>query len=156
MAGHTENSVVIDAPREFVFDLTNNLHLWEEMFTEYETVEVLEEKPDYFRFRLTLRPDEDGRRISWISERRLFRDQWRIEAHRLEPLRPFSRMDIEWSYEAAAESTEMRWQQDFTVVAEAPFTEADAIAHINGNSREQMAHIKAFVEKRWAEQRAAR
>lgn len=151
MAGQTENSIVIDAPVEFVFDLTNNLRIWTEMFTEYEKVEVLEEKPNWYLFRLTLKPDEDGRQMSWISQRRLIPDEHRIEAERVEPLKPFSKMHIRWFYEPDPAGTRMRWTQEFTVVPEAPFTEQDAEHHINGNSREQMAHIKEYVEKRWAE-----
>lgn len=149
MSGHTEAEVVIDAPRDFVFDRTNDLSIWPDMFTEYESVDLLEHDGDTFLFRLTTKPDEEGHKWSWISRRRMIRDEWRIEAHRVEPLRPFSEMRIRWWYEDLDGVTRMRWVQDFTVHPEAPFSDADAVRHISENTPIQMAAIKRYLEDAW-------
>ena len=150
MAGHTENSIIIRAPRAFVFDRTNDLASWPVLFTEYASVDILRHEENYFVFRLTTKPDEGGRSWSWISWRRLYRDEWRIEAARIEPLIPFSSMAIRWFYDAQVKSTLMRWEQDFTVAQAAPFSESDAVAYINQNSAIQMAAIKECLEQEWA------
>lgn len=149
MAGRTATEIEIAAPPDFVFDLTNDLSRWTEMFTEYESVEILEQGPRHYTFRLTTKPDEEGRSHSWISRRDLFPEESRIEARRLEPLKPFDSMHIQWWYEPAGEGTRMRWQQEFTVADGAGFSERDAEDYITGNSEEQMKSIKRFVEDAW-------
>ena len=154
MAGHTRAEVEIAAPREFVYGRTNDLDRWTEMFTEYETVEVLERGPRHFVFRLTTKPDEEGKVYSWVSRRDLYPEEWRIHAYRVEAAFPFARMDIHWSYEEHDGATLMRWEQDFDVSPEAPFSERDAEEHITAGSSEQMAAIRAYIENAWNDQRA--
>ena len=149
MAGHTEAEVVIDAPREFVFERTNDLSIWPQMFTEYESVDVLERGENSFVFRLTTKPDEEGEVSSWVSQRRLFPADWRIEAARIEPRQPFSEMQIRWYYDDMDGMTRMRWEQDFTVAPGAPFSEDDAVRYITENSKVQMAAIKEYLESAW-------
>jgi len=156
MSGHTQAEIVIDAPRSFVYDRTNDLSIWPEMFTEYSAVEVLERDDDGFLFRLTTKPDEDGKVYSWISRRRLIPDEWRIEAHRVEPLRPFSDMQIRWGYDEVGSGTRLRWEQEFTVHPEAPFDEAAAERYISAGSRVQMAAIKEYLEGAWRRAQASR
>ena len=155
MSGHTRAEIVIDAPRAFVFERTNDLSIWTEMFTEYAAVDVLEHDDTGYLFRLTTKPDEDGKVYSWISRRRLIPDEWRIEAHRVEPLRPFSDMQIRWAYDEAGSGTRLRWEQDFSVHPEAPFDEAAAERYIGQNSVVQMAAIKRYLEEAWQRAQAS-
>src|SRR4028118_1935080 len=69
--GHTDNSILIDADIDHVWAMTNDLRSWPDLFTEYASVEVLDSTDTYFRFRLTMHPDEQGRTWSWVSERTL-------------------------------------------------------------------------------------
>src|SRR3954454_21357896 len=69
--GHTDNSVFIDADIDHVWHMTNDLPTWPDLFTENSEVEGLEQSGSTFRFRLTRRPDENGRVWSWVSERTL-------------------------------------------------------------------------------------
>ena len=69
MAAHTENEVVINAPLELVWSVTNDLPAWPNLFTEYAAVEILERDGDSVLFRLTLHPDEEGKVWSWTSRR---------------------------------------------------------------------------------------
>jgi aromatase len=147
VAGHTESSIRIDAPRDFVFRVTNDLGQWPAMFTEYATVEIEEEGERHFVFRLTTKPDKEGKVYSWVSRRDLHPDEFRIEARRIEPLFPFASMDIRWWYDEDGDGTVMRWQQDFTVAPGAGFSEQDAEAYITASSHEQMTAIRAYVEE---------
>ena len=42
MAGHTDNSIVINAPLQLVWDMTNDVESWPWLFTEYDSVAILE------------------------------------------------------------------------------------------------------------------
>ena len=63
--GHTVNSIVINAPYELVFDISNKIERWTELFgKEYAKADVMERKGNEITFRLT---DEDSK--SWVSKR---------------------------------------------------------------------------------------
>jgi aromatase len=144
--GHTDNSIVIDAPLDLVWQLTNDLGNWPDLFTEYASVDILESRDDsYFLFRLAMHPDADGTVWSWVSERTLDPVAHRVTARRVEP-GPFEFMDIEWTYRPAAGGTTMRWVQDFRMRPTAPVDTATMTRRIDANSKIQMAIIAQKVE----------
>ena len=58
--GHTDNSIVIDAPLDLVWQMTNDLGNWPNLFTEYASVDILENRDNsYFLFRLAMHPDAE-------------------------------------------------------------------------------------------------
>ena len=71
MAGNTDNTIVIDAPLDEVWDAMNDVERWPELFSEYAAVEILVRDGDTTRFRLTTHPDAEhgGQVWSWVSER---------------------------------------------------------------------------------------
>jgi aromatase len=144
--GHTDNSIVIDAPLDLVWSMTNNLDEWPNLFTEYASVEILENRDDnYFLFRLSMHPDADGTVWSWVSERTLDPVARSVSARRVEP-GPFEFMDIGWTYRSVDGGTEMRWVQDFRMRPTAPVDTATMTTRINANSRIQMATIAEKVQ----------
>lgn len=143
--GHTENEIVIAADLDLVWEMTNDLQRWPQLFTEYAACEVLDHTGNTYRFRLTMHPDDNGKVWSWVSERTLDADARRVTARRVEP-GPFEFMDIEWTYEPTAEGTRMRWVQDFAMRPQAPVDTAGMTARINANSPIQMANIAKHVE----------
>lgn len=149
-AGHTENAVVIAADLDLVWRVTNDLPQWPDLFSEYASVEILEQTEDTFLFRLTMHPDANGTVWSWVSERTLDAAAHRVSAHRVET-GPFEFMDIEWTYAPVEGGTEMRWVQDFRMRPQAPVDTPTMTTRINANSKVQMALIKAKVEARAAE-----
>lgn len=155
MAGHTENSITIDAPIELVWAATNDVRSWPELFSEYASVEVLEEHGGTVRFRLTMHPDEAGRVWSWVSERTAEPAARTVNARRVET-GPFEYMHIRWHYAESGSATEMRWVQDFHMRPEAPLDDAGMTARINSNSVTQMRLIKDELERRVAAGRAYR
>jgi quercetin dioxygenase-like cupin family protein/ribosome-associated toxin RatA of RatAB toxin-antitoxin module len=148
MAAYTENDVIIDAPIGFVWAITNDVRGWPDLFTEYSSVEVLDEGEDRVRFRLSMHPDADGTVWSWVSERTWNRDKWLVRAHRVET-GPFEYMHILWRYEELApDRTRMLWRQDFAMKPEAPIDDAGMRDRLNRNTTIQMAAIKERVEAR--------
>jgi aromatase len=146
MAAHTSNSVWIDAPPDLVWDITNDLPGWPELFTEYASVEILEHAGYTIRFRLTMHPDEQGRVWSWVSERTLDRDRRAVRAHRVET-GPFEFMDIRWTYAQEEGGTRMSWYQHFQMRPTAPVDDAGMAERINTNSRIQLDVIKEKIER---------
>ncbi len=147
MSGRTEASVVIDAPMDLVWDMTNDVESWTELFTEYAEARILERDGDTVRFRLALHPDADGKVWSWVSERTPDRASRTVRARRIET-GPFEFMNIFWEYTPAdGGGVRMRWVQEFHVKDEMPFDDEAMAAHIARNTAEQMPHIKDRVEK---------
>ncbi len=146
MAGHTENSITIDAPFDIVWEMTNNLENWPNLFSEYASVEVLSREGDTTTFRLTMHPDDNGKVWSWVSERTPDRAARTVRARRVET-GPFAHMDILWEYAELPGGVHMRWTQDFAMKPDAPVDDAWMTDNINRNSRTQMALIRDRIEQ---------
>jgi aromatase len=146
MAVRTDNSILIHAPLETVWDLTNNVETWPQLFTEYAEAKILERKGNTVVFRLSMHPDENGKIWSWVSERTTDPLTHVVKAQRVET-GPFEFMNIEWYYEPAEGGTRMRWVQEFAMKPNAPANDAQMEVYINDNTRKQMSIIKEKVEK---------
>jgi aromatase len=158
MAGHTDNAIVINAPMELVWDMTNDVASWPQLFSEYAAAEILGRSDDTVTFRLTMHPDEEGQVWSWVSERTPDPEKREVRAHRIET-GPFEYMNIYWGYSEVADGVSMRWVQDFHMKPQAPADDDTMTAHLNRNTEIQMGRIKRLVEEAAAEQagqRAAR
>lgn len=141
--GHTCNSIIINAPYEKVFDISNDIPRWTELFgAEYQKAEVLEKKDNKITFRLT---DEDGK--SWVSWRLLFKDKYFAYAQRHEPLFPFKYMKIIWLYTPKPEGTEMAWIQHFEMDDKAKFNDEQVQGFINEGSQANLKIFKTIIEK---------
>ncbi|WP_017537060.1 SRPBCC family protein [Nocardiopsis halophila] len=149
MPAQTDNRIVIDAPLDLVWEMTNDVESWPGLFTEYADAKVLERRGDTMVIRLTLHPDPDGTAWSWVSERTPDRDSLTVRAHRVET-GPFEFMNLVWTYREVEGGVEMRWRQEFTMKPTAPFDDAAMTERLNRVGREQMAVIKSRIEERAA------
>ncbi len=148
MIGHTDNAIEVDAPIGFVWAQTNDVTTWPDLFSEYASVDVIDEEPNAVTFRLTMHPDGEGRVWSWVSARTWDEEARVVRARRVET-GPFEFMNITWTYEELApDRTRMRWVQDFQMKPDAPVDTARMTEIINDNSKVQMGLIKEKVEKR--------
>lgn len=141
--GHTRNSIIINAPYSLVFDVSNTIERWTELFgKEYAKADVLERRGNEITFRLT---DEDGK--SWVSKRWLHKDQWFAVASRHDPMFPFEYMKIVWFYVQKPDGVEMIWIQDFKMDPKfTKFTEEQIEGFINEHSRHNMKIFKTVIE----------
>ncbi|MEU0152893.1 SRPBCC family protein [Micromonospora fulviviridis] len=144
--GHTENAVDIAAPLPLVWEITNDVARWTELFTEYAVVEILHREGDTVRFRLTMHPDENGTSWSWVSERTADPAAREVYARRVET-GPFEYMRIHWRYDEIPGGTRMTWVQDFAMKSTAPVDNAGMTERINTNSKVQLAVIKERIER---------
>ena len=148
MAAHTDNTVEIDAPRDYVWERMMDIESWPDLFTEYAKAEVIEEDGNHVKFRLTTHPDPeyDNQVWSWVSEREADPDSYTSKSRRIET-GPFEFMDIAWSFEETeGGGTLMRWVQDFSMKPSAPADDETAQEYMNKNTRVQMAAIKEKLE----------
>ncbi|MBV6696722.1 SRPBCC family protein [Kitasatospora aureofaciens] len=143
--GHTESSTVVAAPFDLVWEMTNDVAGWPQLFTEYADAEILEQQGDTVRFRLTMHPDDQGVVRSWVSERTSDRTTRSVRARRVET-GPFEYMNIFWDYREIPEGVLMRWVQDFHVRAELPFGDEEMAAHLKANTVVQMQAVKERIE----------
>lgn len=148
MSGYTENKIVIYRDYNHVFDLSNRVDLWPRLFTEYETSEVLIQKDNYVKFRLTTFPEADRASRSWISERKIKKQEALAEATRLDPIFPFSYMRIRWEYEKLPNDigVVMTWIQDFDVHPDCKVSVEKMESFLNNNTRIQMNSVKKNIE----------
>jgi aromatase len=144
-AARTDSSIVINAPMDLVWDMTNDIESWPRMFTEYAAVEIIARDGNMVRFRLTMHPDDNGKTWSWVSERVLDPQARAVHAYRVET-GPFEFMDIHWAYLQTDGGVEMRWVQDFHMKPDAPVDDTAMAEMIARNSAVQMERIKNMVE----------
>jgi ribosome-associated toxin RatA of RatAB toxin-antitoxin module len=142
----TENEIVIDAPMDLVWEMTNDVESWPTLFTEYAAAEIIQTDGATIRFRLTLHPDEQGKTWSWVSERTPDPVTRTVRAHRIET-GPFRFMDIRWTYTQTDGGVRMRWEQEFSVRDGLPFGDPEMTERLNTNTRREIAHIKQLVEQ---------
>ena len=142
--GHTRNTILINAPYEKTFEVSNHIERWTELFgDEYVSAEVLERKDNEITFRLT---NDDGN--SWVSKRWLHPEHKFAIASRHDPMFPFTYMKILWLYVERAEGTEMIWMQDFEMDPKfEKFTEEQIEGFINEHSQHNMKIFKEVIEK---------
>jgi aromatase len=145
MAAHTENGIVIQAPFDLVWRMTNDVASWPGLFSEYASAEILHLDGDYVRFRLSMHPDEEGRVWSWVSERIADPGLRTAFAHRVDK-GPFEYMFIRWTYTEVDGGVRMQWSQDFAMTPQAPVDDATMAARIDTNSVVQLERIRDLVE----------
>lgn len=141
--GHTVNSIFIKAPYSKVFDVSNHIERWTELFgDEYVSADVLKRANNEITFRLT---DDEGK--SWVSKRWLYKDLKFTYASRHEPMFPFQYMKIIWLYHETPDGTLMTWIQDFTMDASAKFNDEQVEGFINEHSQHNLKIFKSVIEK---------
>lgn len=141
--GHTVNSILIKAPYDLVFDISNDIPRWTELFGgEYTEAKIVSREGNKLTFQLT---DNDGN--SWQSFRLLFKDYDFTYAQKKEPTFPFKYMKIIWLYTPTPEGVLMTWIQDFTMDDKAKYNDDQVEGFINKHSRDNLKIFKEVIEK---------
>jgi aromatase len=148
LTGYTQNSIVILKDFDTVFDLTNDIELWPQLFTEYEKAEVLDRNGNDITFSLTTFPEGDRPSRTWVSHRVIDKPGKQAMAERVKQSFPFKEMKIYWSYEQLPQNvgTVMTWVQKFEPTEECEWSSEKLEAFLNRNTRVQMQSIKEKIE----------
>jgi len=141
--GHTCNSIIINAPYDLVFDISNDIPRWTSLFgSEYKKAEIIGREDNKITFRLT--DDEDK---SWVSFRLLFKDKFFTYSERQEPKFPFKYMKIAWLYTQKPEGVDLAWIQHFEMDDKAKFNDEQVEGFINKHSKDNLLIFKRVIEK---------
>jgi len=139
----TVNSIVIKAPYDLVFEISNDIERWTELFGgEYTDAKVLKKEGNKITFQLT---NNEG--ASWQSFRLLFKDYNFAYAQKMEPTFPFKYMKLVWLYTSVPDGIMMTWTQFFTMADGAKIDDAKAEELINKHSKDNMEIFKEVIEK---------
>jgi aromatase len=140
--GHTCNAIIIDAPYDLVFDISNDISRWTQLFgNEYKKAEVVKKEANKITFRLT---DEDDK--SWQSWRLLFKERNFAYAEREDAKFPFKFMKIIWLYTQKPEGVEMVWIQHFEMDEKAKYNDVQIEGFINEGSQQNLKIFKQIIE----------
>jgi len=143
LMGHTCNSIIINAPYDLIFDISNDIPRWTELFgTEYKKAEIVKKEGNKITFKLT--DDEDK---SWQSWRLLLKDKYLAYAEREEPKFPFKYMKIIWLYTPKPDSVELTWIQHFEMDDKAKFNDEQVEGFINKHSKDNLKIFKDAIER---------
>lgn len=147
--GHTVNEVIINAPYEKVFDISNDIPRWTELFGgEYVSAEILKREGNRIEFRLK---NNEGQ--SWTSFRLLYKEHKFAYAQKNEPTFPFKYMKIIWLYTEMDGGIKMTWIQDFELHPDfKKFTDEQVCGFVNQHSLENMKIFKEVIEREAATQ----
>lgn len=139
-----QHSIHISCPPATVFEVTNDIDRWTELFDAYLHSEVLT-REDSGRFsKLTFRLRTE--RFDWRSWRILdHRDLVAISA-REEPLYPFVYMHLRWTYRPEQDGTLMTWTQDFEVDPGHSVSGAAMKEWMDEHGHKNQERIKLFLE----------
>ncbi len=142
--GHTCNDITINAPYELVFDVSNHIERWTELFgDEYVKADVLSREGNRIEFQLT---DKDGN--SWTSFRLLYKEHNFAYAQKNAPEFPFKYMKIMWLYTPTPDGIKMTWIQDFEMDPKfEKFTAEQIEGFVNEHSQHNMKIFKEVIEK---------
>ncbi|MGW5863168.1 SRPBCC family protein [Streptomyces sp. NPDC055239] len=140
-----ENSVVIEADAQRVFEVTNDIGRWPDLFDEYNHAKVVSEEREgrwtEILFELT---NPEG--STWSSWRLLDHRELTAVAERRDPLFPFRYMHLKWSYQQVPEGTLMTWVQDFEVDEGFDVPLPTVVERMQLHTRQNQAGIKRKIE----------
>ncbi|MEU5953057.1 SRPBCC family protein [Streptomyces sp. NPDC047525] len=140
-----ENRVVIEADARSVFDITNDIGRWPDLFDEYSHAKVVSQERDgrwtEILFELT---NPEG--STWSSWRLLDHRELTAVAERRDPLFPFRYMHLKWSYQQVPEGTLMTWVQDFEVDDAFDVPLPTVVERMQLHTRQNQTGIKRKIE----------
>ncbi|MBA2430634.1 MAG: SRPBCC family protein [Chthoniobacterales bacterium] len=143
---HTGNSILIQAPKQAIFETAANLELWPKILPHYRYIRYLERGDT--RNVVVMAAVRSGIPISWTSEQIIDRDKMEVRFHHL---KAFTKgMHVVWTFEETAPGVLVKILHDlkFRVPALGPIAEPVIggffIHHIAGKTLRCMkAHLEA-------------
>ena len=92
------NSILMHAPRDFIFETAANLELWPKILPHYRYIRYLERSPN--RNVVVMAATRSGIPISWTSEQVIDRERFEVRFHHL---KAFTKgMRVVWTFQQTA------------------------------------------------------
>ena len=148
MPGYTENSIVVFRDFHTVFDLTNTIELWPQLFTKCEKAEVIERNGNEVVFSITSYPVGQSPPRTIVSRRIIDKPNRQAITELVEKSSSFKDMKIYWTYEELpqGDGVVMTWIQKFEVDDNCKLTTDQMESSINKDTRVQMQAVKEKIE----------
>ncbi|MGW8957045.1 SRPBCC family protein [Paenibacillus sp. NPDC055715] len=140
-----QNSIKINASPEHVYEITNNINRWTELFEDYKISSIVS-KEDCGRFTKMVFQLGYSEKNTWTSWRILDREQLVAIAERIDPLFPFAYMHLKWTYDHILEGTLMTWIQDFEMDPDYSETISVVLNRMGDHTRHNQERIKYMIE----------
>lgn len=140
-----ENSIEINADVHRVFDVTNDIAKWPDVFNEYNAAKVISQERDgrYTEIIFELTNPEGS---SWRSWRLLDHRELTAIAERRDPRYPFEYMHLKWTYESVPSGTRMTWVQDFELDDKFDVPLPTVLERMVAHTRENQSSIRDKIE----------
>lgn len=148
MPGYTENSIVVLRDFDTVFDLTNTIEIWPQLFTKYEKAEVLERNGNEIVFSVTSSPYGGNPARTLVMRRLIDKPNRQVTTELAEKSPSFKHMKIHWIYEELppGNGVKMTWIQRFEVSENCKLTTEQMESSINRDTSIQMQAVKEKIE----------
>ncbi|GAB2678785.1 SRPBCC family protein [Nocardia goodfellowii] len=142
-------SVIIDAPVDMVYEISNRIDQWPEMIPEYLKAEILRHEGRKIWFRLT-----NADNASWVSWRMLYPPLISY-AERFDPLAPFTFNHLTWVYQPLpGYRSQMTWDMYFELAEdkrdEEPQWRERMAEHTAANQEAMRDYIESLVAQPYA------
>ncbi len=138
-----KRSIIVNAPLETTFDISNQIESWPEMMVEYKEAEILKHEGRKVWFRLVNADDKE-----WTSWRMIYRPHFTY-SERHEPRAPFKFMHLVWAYKDLGDGqTEMTWDMSFELPDDKRDQEGQWVEGIGEHTESNQAKMKAYIEAR--------
>jgi ribosome-associated toxin RatA of RatAB toxin-antitoxin module len=142
---HTGNSIIIQAPRETIFETAANLELWPKILPHYRYINYLERNVN--KNVVVMAATRSGIPISWTSEQIIDRDRFEIHFHHLKAWT--KGMRVVWTFKPISNGVKVEILHDlrFRVRALAPIAEPLIGNFFISNIANKTLHcMKAYLE----------
>ena len=143
---HTENSIIMNAPLEKIFETAADLALWPKILPHYRWVRFFEQSPMYNVVQMAAR--RKWIPVQWTSEQEIDRTRNEIRFHHLTA---FTRgMRVVWTFTPAADGILVRIQHDLqpTIPRVGKWVAERVIGKffISYIASQTLTHMKRYVE----------
>lgn len=140
-----ENSIEINADMRRVFDITNDIAKWSDIFDEYHDSKVIYQEREG-RYTEIIFELANGEGESWQSWRLLDHRKLVAIAERRDPLYPFEYMHLRWTYEPVSGGTRMTWVQDFELDDKVDIPLSTVLERMVAHTKKNQVAIRDKIE----------
>lgn len=153
---HTENSIIVSAPLERIFETAADLSLWPVILPHYRWIRFIERSPYRNVVRMAARRKcppfrRAGIPVQWTSEQEIDREKMEIRFHHL---KAFTKgMRVAWTFTQIDDGVEVRIKHDLkpTIPIIGKFVTEKIIGEffIGYIANQTLTHMKKYVEERY-------
>jgi ribosome-associated toxin RatA of RatAB toxin-antitoxin module len=144
---HKANSIIMHAPKMWIFETAANLELWPEILPHYRYIRYLERGPN--RNLVVMAATRSGIPISWTSEQIIDRERLEIQFHHL---KAFTKgMCVVWTFQDAPAGVLVEIKHDLAFRVNLLGPIADKIIgdfFIHNVASKTLRCMKSYVEAR--------